>query len=425
MWRNLLKCGKRRNKALGTGLMLFLLFAFLLPTQAQTDPPPFFLHDGDTVVFFGDSITEQQRYTRDVETFVTTRFPSWHVKFINAGWNGDRVTGGEGGTLETRLTRDVLLYQPTVVTVLLGMNDGAYTHFDQKAYDTYTQGLTHIVDTLAEKLPGVRLTLLTPTYYDQYAVWSRHYHGYNDVMLKYGDFVKQLGAERNIPVVDLNAPLRMATKNGRRHDLRFTLADDGVHPSEAGHLIMASALLQAWHAPGLVADVTLNPTNPVSVTAPLPWPLPEAARTAETVSPLPGALNTFRARLPPGNGSRWKLYVDGKLAGIFTNSQLEAGIDLTPLASLPQNLQAHQVLALTEDRNNRWHYLWKGSLLAIARPSDKPSDGETAALLAVDHWLDDARNDARDAAQMQTHIFTLHPDLNPTRSNKSTQRKKG
>ena len=404
----LVLAGAERTEGRG-GLFFFLLLTLAVPVHAQSAPNTFFLHDGDTVVFYGDSITEQQRYTRDVETFVLTRFPEWHVKFINSGWNGDRVSGGEGGSLETRLKRDVLAYHPTVVTILLGMNDGAYTHYDQSAFETYSQGLTHLVDTLTQKQPGVRLTLLTPTYYDQFAPWSRHFRGYNAVLLRYGDFVKKLGAERNIPVVDLNAPMRAATKQGRRRDLKYTLVDDGVHPTEAGHLVIAAALLQVWHAPGLVADVLLDPANPVTVTAPLPWPLPEDARNAEAVSPVPGSLNIFRAHAPLLGGTRWDLLVDGKSVGTFTRPQLRSGLDLASMPALPQNKQAAGVLGIVENKNDRWRYLWKGSPLAIAAPDDAPSDSEALALLAIDQWLDDARSTARTAAQKQTHVFSLRP----------------
>jgi len=399
-----MNCGKRLSS-----FFFLILLCIAAPVCAQTDPPPFFLHDGDTVVFYGDSITEQQRYTRDVETFVLTRFPTWHVKFINSGWNGDRVSGGQGGSIDTRLNRDVIPYQPTVVTILMGMNDAAYTHFDQSTFNSYAQGLIHIVETLTEKLPGVRLTLLTPSYYDENAPDSRHFHGYNAVLVKYGDFVKQLGAERNIPVVDLNAPLRAATKEGRKVDLKFTVAYDGVHPTETGHLIMAAALLSAWNAPSIVADITLDPTNPVIVTAPLPWPLPVDTRSTRSVSSLPGMLNVFRAHAENLTSDRWSLFVDGKKIGTFSRAQLQAGIDLTSQPLLPQNRQASHVLHLIQDKNDRWRYLWKGSPMAIARQDDKPHDSEIAALLAIDHWLDDSRKDARDASQPQTHTFVLHP----------------
>ncbi len=41
----------------------------------------FFLKDNDSVVFIGDSITEQHLYTNFVETWVNTRFPDWKLTF--------------------------------------------------------------------------------------------------------------------------------------------------------------------------------------------------------------------------------------------------------------------------------------------------------------------------------------------------------
>jgi hypothetical protein len=45
----------------------------------------FALHNGDRVVFYGDSITAQRLYSRFVEDFVLTRYPQLHVTFWNAG----------------------------------------------------------------------------------------------------------------------------------------------------------------------------------------------------------------------------------------------------------------------------------------------------------------------------------------------------
>ena len=33
---------------------------------------------------------------------------------------------------------------------------------------------------------------------------------------------------------------------------------DQIHPQEAGHLVMATTLLKAWNAPGLVSEVTID-----------------------------------------------------------------------------------------------------------------------------------------------------------------------
>ncbi len=103
---------------------------------------PFAIRDGDRIVFYGDSITDQRLYTTFVETYIVTRFPSMNVAFVHSGWGGDRVTGGGGGPIDRRLARDVFAYKPTVVTVMLGMNDASYRPFKQRIFDVYVAGIS-------------------------------------------------------------------------------------------------------------------------------------------------------------------------------------------------------------------------------------------------------------------------------------------
>src|SRR5512143_3248247 len=109
-----------------TGLLTLPLFVLCSAALAQQ---PFFLRNGDRVVFYGDSITDQRLYTTFAETFVVTRFPAMPVSFVHSGWGGDRVSGGGGGPIALRLQRDVFAYQPTVMTIMLGMNDGRVRAF--------------------------------------------------------------------------------------------------------------------------------------------------------------------------------------------------------------------------------------------------------------------------------------------------------
>src|SRR6202030_1576607 len=120
-------------------LFLALSCTALLSAQSAASQSPFYLKDGDRVVFYGDSITDQRLYTTFVETYVVTRFPKLNVSFVHSGWGGDRVTGG-GGPVDLRLKRDVFAYKPTVVTVMLGMNDASYKAFDPKVFETYSRG---------------------------------------------------------------------------------------------------------------------------------------------------------------------------------------------------------------------------------------------------------------------------------------------
>ena len=62
---------------------LTLASALVLAIFSQTvgAAGDFHLKNGDRVVFYGDSITEQRLYTTFVETFVVTRFPATQVTF--------------------------------------------------------------------------------------------------------------------------------------------------------------------------------------------------------------------------------------------------------------------------------------------------------------------------------------------------------
>src|SRR5437763_3417772 len=137
-----------------------LCFVACIALRARAES--FALKDGDRVVFYGDSITDQRLYTTFTETYVLTRFPKLNVSFVNSGWGGDRVTGGGGGLIDLRLRRDVVAYKPTVMTIMLGMNDGSYRAFDEKIFDAYATGYQHVIDSVKEALPGIRITAIQP-----------------------------------------------------------------------------------------------------------------------------------------------------------------------------------------------------------------------------------------------------------------------
>ncbi len=392
-------------------LLAFLSAPLRAQQAAQQQPPaPFFLHDGDTVVFYGDSVTEQNRYTRDIETWTLVHHPDWHVRFINSGWNSDTAEGGKGGPIDVRLKRDVLPYRPTVVTILLGTNDAGYHAFRDADFQAYTLGMTHILDTLTRALPGVRLVLLTPTFYDEFAPGSHHLKGYNDVMQRYGDAVKTLAEARGLTAIDLNAPLRAATVEGRKTSRRFTLVPDGVHPSEAGHLILAATILRAWNAPADVPTATVGPRLPQILTLPPPWPLPDAALAALAVSPDTAALVGMRLQSPPDDpvpASRRREVTVGAAQPVFLAPGTADMADLTGFPTLPPNAQAQAVLDSVQERLDTWRYLWKGSPHALARQSDTPTDAQITALRSVDRWLDASRAESRALAVPQAHTWVV------------------
>src|SRR5258708_29000648 len=62
-------------------------------SSLSTAPTPLLLHEGDRVLFYGDSITAQRLYTRFFEDILVSRYPSLHIGFFNACVSGDTVNG--------------------------------------------------------------------------------------------------------------------------------------------------------------------------------------------------------------------------------------------------------------------------------------------------------------------------------------------
>ena len=362
-------------------LTLLLLLALAQFAFAQQ---PFALKPNDRVVFFGDSITDQRLYTTFAETYVVTRFPKANISFIHSGWGGDRVTGGGGGPIDVRLYRDVIPYNPTVVTVMLGMNDGRYRAFDQPLFDEFAAGTKHIVSVLKRQVPGARITLIQPSPYDDVTRAPLFEGGYNNVLLRYSDFLQELATSEKLSVADLNRPVaaELAKANAIDAAAAARLIPDRVHPGAAGHLLMAKALLLAWNAPSLVSDVEIDATRKSVVGQKnslvsdlrssgksLTWsqldealPMPVDLQEALTVlalksSAFSDALNRQPLKVRSLSAATYSLRIDGQVVGSFSSEQLAAGINLAELPT-PMVDQAAAVHALTLQHtaihNTRW-----------------------------------------------------------------------
>lgn len=336
----------------------------------------FHLKDGDRVVFYGDSITQDGGYARGVEAFAATRFPARDLTFWYAGVGGDRVSGGWAGAIDLRLDRDVIAHRPTVVTVMLGMNDGGYRAFDPALFETYGAGYRHLVARLKQELPGVRLTLIQPSPFDDVTRTPGGPEGYNAVLRRYAEFVAGLARETGSATADLNGPMVAGLEKVQKIDpaLARQLVPDRVHPSAAGHLVMAAALLRAWNAPATVTRVHVEAGGPRVVASEgaalsdlaragdsLAWteaddalPLPLDFANAEVeLAEMAGAnlagLDEEVLRVTGLAGGRYRLAIDGKPAGEFSDRELAAGVNLARFDT-PMRQQAAPVGWGAQDR---------------------------------------------------------------------------
>jgi lysophospholipase L1-like esterase len=339
----------------------------------KTQESGFALRDGDRVLFYGDSITEQRLYTTYVEHYVLTHYPERHVTFINTGWGGDQVTrnecapcNGVGGL--ARVKRDVIDHKPTVVTLLFGMNDGRYYDFDEATMKVYTDGLAAIIHELKAKTRA-RLYVMTPTVYDgtRNTPWS-HTSRYNDVLDRYSEAAKQLAAREQLPVIDLHAVTVEALAQAKKSDPTYTFLNDGVHPEADGQLVMATEILRAWGAPangneGTSADmlsVRAGIPVTVTVTAPLAWPEPPPGEKLRAVWPQITQMGAVVWRVAPGllAPGTYKVSVDGAEARDFTADDLARGIALNQLSKKSQE-DSQAVAGLIRKRADWFFTRWR------------------------------------------------------------------
>ncbi|HLY43319.1 MAG TPA: GDSL-type esterase/lipase family protein [Terracidiphilus sp.] len=392
------------------------------PAPAPHDSGSFYLHDGDTVVFYGDSITEQNFYNEWVELYTVTRFPWMRVRFFDAGVGGDRVSGGGGGPIDQRLERDVYSEIPTVVTVMLGMNDGEYGPTTDQIQSAYVNGYEHILDSIHQHLPGARITLLGPSPYDDVTAPPKFPGGYNVVMQHFADLDLGLAKKYSATFINLNSPVVSALEKAQLLDPRLAklLLPDRVHPDPLAHWVMAEALLKGWNAPELVSAVTMDSAKGAATDTRnasidqvvrtqdgLRWtefenalPLPLTRSNAVTdelmsLTDIGQALNQEPLRvtgLAPGS---YTLSIDGDVIGTFSAADLNAGINLADYPT-PMLHQAQRVSWLVRDRAEADYVHLRMRILNAENPD------------AVQLFEDSLVDSIRKTAAPVSHVFTLN-----------------
>lgn len=386
----------------------FLTFVGAVNAQQKE----FYLRNGDRVVFYGDSITEQLLYTTFIETFVVTRFPEMEVTFVNAGWSGDRVSGGHGGQIDLRLKRDVIDHRPSVITIMLGMNDGNVAPYDSARFDTFASGYRYIIKTLKEARPGLRMTLIKPSPYDDVTRAPLFAGGYNAVLVRYGEFVAGLAREFKVDYADLNTSVIAALEKANAADstIALRIIPDRVHPRPAGHLLMAKALLQAWKAPSVVWEVEIDVekarvtravnttisdlSNKIDITwtqrdRSLPMPLDledQALALAVESGNVIETLNRQILKVTGLTAAHYTLKIDDEEVAILTRETLSEGVNLSTLPT-PMLKQARDVHSLTISRNHIQFAKWRELQFRFQGQSSPALEQARAGLNALESDL--------------------------------------
>lgn len=203
------------------------------------------LHNGDTVVFAGDSITDCGRmqnppfgygYVYIFNNLILAKHPSIKISVVNAGVSGDTVI-----ELKSRWEDDVLSFSPDWVSILIGINDIHRMLSGQQGYDAenYYRNYRDILTLTKKKCENAKLILLAPFYISKATTGNTHRRRVLEAIPNYIEKVKQLSEEFSAIFVDLHAMFQSMLTY--REPVAY--APEAVHPNFAGHTAIALAIL--------------------------------------------------------------------------------------------------------------------------------------------------------------------------------------
>jgi lysophospholipase L1-like esterase len=215
------------------------------------------LKKGDRLAICGDSITEQKMYSRIMEDYLTMCVPDLKISVRQYGWSGEKAPG-----FLARMTNDCLRFNPTVATTCYGMNDCEYRPYEDRIGKTYQENTVKIVE--AFKSHNARVVLGSPGCITKMPPWVKapgltiEQLDLNLCTLRNLDV--QTAQEEKVRFADVFWPMFTGDFTAKqKYDANYSLADgDGVHPSWAGHTVMAYAFLKAMGLDGDIGTFTID-----------------------------------------------------------------------------------------------------------------------------------------------------------------------
>lgn len=192
-------------------------------------------------LFLGDSITDCSRaedpqglgygYVRLIAEHFAAHEPTARV--INRGISGDRAQ-----ELVRRFDRDCLELETDVITVYIGVNDTwhGFTRGESVTAEEFERDYRYMLDQLSATRPAVPVLMVVPFVTDI----DQEKAGFHADLDQKVTVIRDLAHEFRHAVVDLEQVMERAWSVGHTP---ASIAEDGVHPTIAGHRLIADAWL--------------------------------------------------------------------------------------------------------------------------------------------------------------------------------------
>ena len=219
------------NKHLRIASLVLLSSSFVFMTTQQKT----------RVVFFGDSITQQGAqaggYIRKMDSLLKEKGMDAQYELLGAGIGGNKVYD-----LYLRMDSDVVMKNPDVVFIYVGVNDV----WHKTAYgtgtdpDKFEKFYTRIIKILQSK--NVKVILCTPAVIGE---WNDYTNPQDGDLNFYSNVIRRLAKTHNCKLVDLRSIFHdYDLENNPGNKDRGILTTDRVHLNPAGNLIVAESMLK-------------------------------------------------------------------------------------------------------------------------------------------------------------------------------------
>lgn len=332
----------------------FLFLYAILVLSALVRADDFALHDNDTVVLLGDSITAEGTWGKVLETYIILRFPDRKIHFINAGKGGDTMTGAL-----SRLDRDVFANHATVVIVVFGINDIAW---GAKADPAHRQAY---LDSSRELIQRCQSHHVRVFFCSAPTTASDPDKSENDYLQKMCDDGMAIARSLGESTIDIQRTMRQIQRrvkqadadqpDPRKHDSMN--APDGIHLTDLGETAMAFAVIQGLHAPSLVSSATIDFSKP-SLTQSTNCRITDLKKSNDTLEftrldaglplnlglfwglkfrfiPIPDTLNQYLLTIHNLPKDRYAITADARSLGTFSADALSKGLNLSSATADP------------------------------------------------------------------------------------------
>jgi lysophospholipase L1-like esterase len=191
------------------------------------------------VIFFGDSITQMGVNTGGYITRIDTLCNKAGLKdsyeFVGAGIGGNKVYD-----LFLRLDDDVLLKNPDVVAIYVGVNDVWHksmfgTGTDADKFEKFYQAIINKI-----KAKNSKVILCTPAVIGEKTDFSNSQDG---DLNAFSNIIRNLAQKNNLPLIDLRKLfLSYNLKYNTDNKAKGILTTDGVHLNDKGNQLVADEM---------------------------------------------------------------------------------------------------------------------------------------------------------------------------------------